>query len=976
MTSQQIIELTKQLIAIPSTSDNPLALNQAVEFVANLVADVPGVTVERFHRGGKPSFLAYRGKLRPEKFDILLNGHVDVVPAPAGQFKAYEKDGKLFGRGALDMKGTALALTAAFTELINEVPYNLGLQIVSDEEVGGYDGVRLQIDDGVRAEFVVMGEYANDRNTIYNAARGLAWAEIAFKGKSAHGGHLWHGTNAVIKAGNFAGAILNHYPTPDKETWTTTASIANLSTPNDTYNKVPDSAVLKIDFRFTQEDPVFESRASLEAFIKSIDPDASLVNLATFEPAVNVEELNPYVQGLSSALRKITRKKPRFLGRPAGSDGRHYALIKNDIVEFGLFGAGSHSDHEYVELASFEEYLTVMRAFLRQPIPNRLKQQPADAEPLHERLLRKLVHAPTVSSDRSANNTALLFIEDFLRTRGMHVKRFERNGFVSLIAGTKPSNKRPAVLLNAHIDVVPGPDNMYKLALKDGRFVGRGVMDMKHAIAAYLTLVDTLKDDLSSYDFSILINSDEEVGSVNGAKVFAEELGYRPGVVVVPDGGTNWELETFAKGVQWIKLEATGKAGHASRPWEGDSAIRRLLAALKEIEALTPHQPQPTDTFISVGTITGGTTANQIPASASAMLDIRSGSVEEHNELPERIRAIAAAHNVIMTVLVNDPPCVTDPEHPLIKPMVDIVKQVTGTTHQTSYDYAVNDGRFFSAKGVPIIVINPECGGIHTDEEWLSRSSFAQFCEVLETYVRRVAPRAGAAAARKRQTVRSLAQSLGEGSKSTYIWYATYGSGLLKENFMYHIQGGRAKGSSRTFVGTSDPTPPKKDSFMSLPYPLYFSGSCPAWGGGGHISILPEPSPSAHTIARAYLITVEQFEEITAQQNDRRSIQKLPFKAAMQHGHATISEEGAHYDELVYCGTKDDIPVFTLTAVKPELPYMPPTPLYTSLLFRGLSENTDMDPEKAVDYMLSMPGIAGNYKKKDLLRYFTETNAS
>ncbi len=968
MTTKRIIEQTKQLMAIPSTGDNPAALQQAVDFVADLVAKVPNITIERFEQNGKPSFLAYRGPVRPEEFDILLNGHVDVVPGKPEQFVAYEKDGNLYGRGALDMKGTALSLTSAFCELVHEVPYALGLQIVSDEEVGGHDGVRVQIEDGVRAKFVVMGEYANDRHTIYNAARGLCWVDIAFTGKTAHGGHLWHGSNAVIKAGDFAGAVLKRYPTPDKETWTTTASIANLSTPNNTYNKVPDSALLKIDFRFTQEDPVFVNRESLEAFIASIDPDAKLVNVATFEPAVNVEELNPYVQGLSNAMRKITNEEPHFLGRPAGSDGRHFAMVNCDIIEYGLYGGGSHSDHEYVELASFDEYQSVLRAFLKQPIPERLRQGDNEQKPLHERLLRKLVSMHTISSDRNANDHALNFVEDFLSQRGMYVERFQKNGIGSIIATTKPGNKQPAVLLNAHIDVVPGAEESFHLRLEEGRFIGRGVMDMKHAVAAYLTLVDNLKDNLDDYDFGIMINSDEEIGGANGAKALVE-LGYWPKVVIVPDGGNNWDIETFAKGVQWIELQASGKAAHASRPWEGDSAIQRLLPALQEIRTLVSADPKPQDTILSIGTITGGTTANQIPAAATAMLDIRTGTAEDHNALPGRIEEICQKYGVATTILVNDPPCETDLTEPHVQAMVEIVEQITGTAHGTTFDYAVNDGRFFSAAGIPTIVINPECGNIHSDEEWLSQAGFAQFCTVLETYVQRIAKNSN----NRAYDIARLAKQLNKSNKSAYVWYAAYGSGLSKENFMHQIRGGQPEGSTRAFAGCSDQAPPKKETFISLPYPLYFAGTCTEWGGG-HINVLPEPSNTAHTIARAYLITVEQFEEIAAQQNDRLVTQPLPLRNAMQRGHVTVGDGSGHYDELLFCGTKDDIPVFTLTAVRPELPYTAPTPVYTRLLCKGLSENKDIDQQTAIDYMLATPGISGNYKKHDILRLFVEAN--
>ncbi|MGH7870545.1 MAG: M20 family metallopeptidase, partial [Candidatus Dormibacteraceae bacterium] len=287
MTPQELIEQTKRLITIPSTTDNPAALRRAVDFVADIAGSSPNVTIERFESGGKPSFLAYRGKLRPAKFDLLLNAHVDVVPGCPEQFEAFEANGKLYGRGALDMKGTAMALTDGFCELVDVVPYQLGLQLVSDEEIGGYNGAGFQIKQGVRAKFVLIGEYGTHRHAIYPAARGICWVEVAFPGRRTHGGHLWRGSNAVVRASNFIRAVLKHYPIPEEESWVTTASISSLNTPNQTYNQVPDRATLKVDFRFIPNDPAFRNHDSFRAFIAGIDPAAELIRIEAFEPSVN-----------------------------------------------------------------------------------------------------------------------------------------------------------------------------------------------------------------------------------------------------------------------------------------------------------------------------------------------------------------------------------------------------------------------------------------------------------------------------------------------------------------------------------------------------------------------------------------------------------------------------------------------------------------------------------------------------------------
>jgi succinyl-diaminopimelate desuccinylase len=743
MTAQEIIEQTKQLVAIASTADSPRELGKAVDFVAEIIAKrCPNVTIERFVQNDKPSFLAYRGT-RPEEFDILLNCHVDVVPASPELFKPIEKDGKLYGRGVLDMKGTALVLTDLFCELVNEVPYGLGLQVVSDEEVGGHSGVKHHLDRGVRTKFLVIGEYSNHRNTIYNAARGLCLAKIAFKGRASHGGHPWKGDNAVVKASAFAGEVLRRYPTPREETWTTTVNIAKLSTTNKTYSIVPDNATLMVDFRFTNEDPVFKNRDSLLAFIASVDPDAELVDASTFDPSISVDEANPYVQGLDMAMSKITGIKPCYLGRPGGSDGRHFAPFGSDVVEFGLCGQNSHSDGEYVELDSFEEYQNIMREFLKHPIPTELKQTAAKA-PLHHKLLSDLVAMKTVTSDIATNNKALAYMEHFLEERGMFTKRYEKNGFSSLVATVKPDNKQPTVMLTGHIDVVPADKQQFTVQTKDGNYYGRGVYDMKFALASYLWLVDTLKDRLADYDFGLMITSDEEDGGVNGMGMLVDE-GYLPKIAIVPDGGDNWHIQEFAKGGQWIKLLASGVPGHASQPWKADNAIHKLLTTLHEIQALVPEPLTKHDTLrtsLSIGVINGGETANQIAAEATSTLDIRYGNMADYERIYPAIQQICDRYGVKTELLVSNPPTENSPTDPYIKKFKDIIVAHLGFDPGPSDHFATTDARYLNLAGVPCVIVSPVGGDCHGEHEWLSIESYDQFCAILKKYIEDVAGKA------------------------------------------------------------------------------------------------------------------------------------------------------------------------------------------------------------------------------------------
>lgn len=362
MTQEQIIEQAKKLIAIPSTVDNPVALHAAVDFIAAHIRNYEGITVERFEKNGIPSLLAYASGTRPVEFDVLLNGHVDVVPGKPEDFEPRVENGKLYGRGTYDMKLAALLMTDVFCKIATTTQNKIGLQIVADEEVGGYNGVRHQLDEGVRAKFAITGEMT-DLDVCYES-RGICWTEIKFNGVKAHGGHAWHGVNAISKAAAFTQALLSRYPMPNVPTWTTTASISSISTPNTTFNQVPEEATLKIDFRFTPENHDFTNKNTVEALVKSIDPTAEIVAFPVYEPAVYVPHENEDLQKLLHALRTTSHENVALIQRHASSDARHFASEGIPCVEFGLSGGNLHGDAEYANLDSVPKFCAALETFL------------------------------------------------------------------------------------------------------------------------------------------------------------------------------------------------------------------------------------------------------------------------------------------------------------------------------------------------------------------------------------------------------------------------------------------------------------------------------------------------------------------------------------------------------------------------------------------------------------------------------------
>lgn len=218
---KEILPLACEFIGIRSDPDNQPALEEILELALSHLQDY---SIERFERNGVKSALIHNQPKRPSRFKVLLNGHLDVIPAKADQYSARIEGSKLYGAGSMDMKSNVSCLIAAFKSVANSVNYPLGLQLVTDEETGGFNGTKLQVDEGVRADFIIAGESTNFN--IVNKAKGVFLAKISSSGETAHGAYPWRGTNAIWEMVEFLNALKERYPIPTKEVIGTTVNLA------------------------------------------------------------------------------------------------------------------------------------------------------------------------------------------------------------------------------------------------------------------------------------------------------------------------------------------------------------------------------------------------------------------------------------------------------------------------------------------------------------------------------------------------------------------------------------------------------------------------------------------------------------------------------------------------------------------------------------------------------------------------------
>lgn len=369
-----------------------------------------------------------------------------------------------------------------------------------------------------------------------------------------------------------------------------------------------------------------------------------------------------------------------------------------------------------------------------------------------EEILRDLVAMPTVTGDYEANHQGFDYIATFLKEHGMYVKRYEWNGIESLVASTRRT-KTPKVCFFGHIDVVPGPKELFQLQERDDRYYGRGVLDMKGGVAAFLGTVQKLQDELDQYDFAIILTSDEEVGGFDGAQRLADEEGYRPEILIVPDGGENWNLERFAKGIWHVTLETSGQSAHGSRPWKGENAIDKLTQVLTKVRTLFPEEMNPETSTMNVGLIQGGEAINQIPASASASIDMRFASAKDQKRIMTAVEKLSEKEGFSVTTEVEADTVDNDPKHPLLKAYADCTEAVIGRPVEWITSMAGNDSRFFAKYGIPSAIAYPAGANHHSSDEYIEKEAFFQMQDLFIKYVKQVAKKPARSASSRKAKV-------------------------------------------------------------------------------------------------------------------------------------------------------------------------------------------------------------------------------
>lgn len=194
----------------------------------------------------------------------------------------------------------------------------------------------------------------------------------------------------------------------------------------------------------------------------------------------------------------------------------------------------------------------------------------------------------------------------------------------------------------------------------------------------------------------------------------------------------------------------------------------------------------------------------------------------------------------------------------------------------------------------------------------------------------------------------------------TQVWYAAYGSNLSRTRFEYYLSGGRPPGAARTYPGARDHTPPTAERPLSLPGQIYFAWESQTWTGG--VAFYDPVGPPCSVAAQAYLISVQQFGDVAAQEMHRAPRGQLDVHQLLADAPVVALGDG-RYETLHRLGDLDGCPVVTFSAPwsVATAPLNAPSEAYLRLIVGGLRESQHWSTSQICDYLLDAPGVAGGW---------------
>jgi acetylornithine deacetylase/succinyl-diaminopimelate desuccinylase-like protein len=333
---RQMVDMLADLIKIPS---DPFSDKQEVLDYVQSFTDQIHMRNTLFGESNAPALLAEYGQ-----GGIVLSGHLDTPPI--GDYWSFSQSqlasGRMYGRGATDMKGTVIAMLQAAQDLVaRKIPVVLALTTDEETSMGGASALAKTLPMR-RAKAIVVGEPTGLR--VAHAEKGVLDLAIETRGKAAHGAMPHLGENAISKMmrilrglEGFKGRIAH------PELGSVTMNIGTFSG-GSRLNVVPNKATAEVDIRFPPPYNPDQLYREIEDHLRRIKTPFTLRRILSM-PSVQIDPNSEHIR----ILKEIASAETAVLVH--ASEAVHYSQVNPRVV---IFGAGeeelSHQANEYVKV--------------------------------------------------------------------------------------------------------------------------------------------------------------------------------------------------------------------------------------------------------------------------------------------------------------------------------------------------------------------------------------------------------------------------------------------------------------------------------------------------------------------------------------------------------------------------------------------------------------------------------------------------
>ena len=370
------LALTQELIALSSVTPEDKGCQARL---AELLAPL-GFVCETIQSGDVTNLWARKGTAQPL---LAFAGHTDVVPTgpvdkwQSPPFVPTQRDGKLFGRGASDMKTSIAAMVVAVEEFVAAHPDHkgsIGFLITSDEEGPATDGTVIVCNQlkarGEQLDYCIVGEPTSAKqlgDMIKNGRRGTMSGKLTVKGIQGHIAYPQLAKNPIhLAAPALAELVAEKWDEGNEYYLPTSWQISNIHGGTGASNVIPGDVVIDFNFRFSTASTVDGLQQRVHAILDKHGFDYDLKwtigGLPFLTPRGNLSD------ALASAIKAETGLDTELSTTGGTSDGRFIAQICPQVIEFGPPNDSIHKIDEYIEV----RYIDPLKNIYRRTMENLL----------------------------------------------------------------------------------------------------------------------------------------------------------------------------------------------------------------------------------------------------------------------------------------------------------------------------------------------------------------------------------------------------------------------------------------------------------------------------------------------------------------------------------------------------------------------------------------------------------------------------